>query len=189
MTLDGTWHDVSATAIFEEYCQRDQQGNPTQFWKKMCHVMTDKCAEALCIRKSFPDDVAGVYTEEEMMQAEMYVPPPAIQNPDVKLLDIEENPTIRENRIDESSVRENRTTEKKEGRQKISVSQMTEISDLLSQCSEEYRESFWNSLSTQKVTDWSDVTNELYPKIKNALYKQIEIEKKGKEKIEMEKTK
>jgi hypothetical protein len=56
---------------------------------------------------------------------------------------------------------------------------MTEISDLLSQCSEDYKEKFWKSLSTQKFSDWSDITVEFYPKIKTSLNTQIEKEKKN----------
>jgi hypothetical protein len=205
MTDDGTWHEVSATAFFDEYCQRDGQGQPTQFWKKFRHVMIAKCAETLALRKAFPGDLSAIRTEEEMEQAEVFVPAPASQlatdlkqfESDTKTMQdnfpkqlIEKyTPGIKGNLLAEAVVPENRPTEKKAMKEKISVTQMTEISDLLSQCSQDYKESFWSSLSTQKVTDWSDVTNELYPKIKAALYKQIEIEKKRREKIELDKTK
>ncbi len=65
MTLDGTWHEVAATAYFSEY-------NPGvgPFWKKMPHAMLAKCAEALALRKSFPEQLSGVYTKEEMDQAD-----------------------------------------------------------------------------------------------------------------------
>lgn len=64
MTEDGTWHEVAATAYFSEY-------NPGvgPFWKKMPHAMISKCAEALALRKAFPDQLSGVYTKEEMDQA------------------------------------------------------------------------------------------------------------------------
>jgi phage recombination protein Bet len=75
MTDDGTWHEVAATAFFEEYCQmtKEYQGKPsqpTQFWLKMGHTMIAKCAEALALRKAFPNDLSGIYTKEEMEQAD-----------------------------------------------------------------------------------------------------------------------
>lgn len=73
MTDDGTWHEVAATAFFHEYCQKKKDGSPTQFWLNMGHTMIAKCAEALALRKAFPGDLSGVYTEDEMKQAEVEV--------------------------------------------------------------------------------------------------------------------
>lgn len=169
ITSDGTWHEVSATAFFEEYCQRDTQGNPTQFWKKFRHVMIAKCAETLALRKAFPGDLSAIRTEEEMMQDELV---PAIEvNPIQTSTDTNMVP------IETSAVRENRTVEKKKHKEKISASQMTEVSELLSKCSDEYKEKFWASLATQKFSDWSDISQEYYPKIKSSLEKKIEMEK------------
>lgn len=69
-TQDGTWHEIAATAFYDEYVQRQKDGKPTRFWLQMGHNQIAKCAEALALRKAFPGDLSGVYTKEEMEQAE-----------------------------------------------------------------------------------------------------------------------
>lgn len=86
----GTWHDVwlspespaaakvsvkrgggvfSAVAIFKEYAPV-YNGKLSGMWATKPALMIAKCAEALALRKAFPSDMSGIYTDDEMSRAD-----------------------------------------------------------------------------------------------------------------------
>lgn len=87
----GRWHDVwlsdappaaakvtvvrngqrfPAIALFREYAGTKKDGSLTKMWAEKGALMIAKCAEALALRKAFPQDLSGLYTADEMSKAD-----------------------------------------------------------------------------------------------------------------------
>lgn len=96
---NGVWHDVwlspeppaaakvsvkrgggvfSAVAIFKEYAPV-YNGKLSGMWATKPALMIAKCAEALALRKAFPSDMSGIYTDDEMSRAEDVSAPTVVE--------------------------------------------------------------------------------------------------------------
>jgi phage recombination protein Bet len=81
----GAGHPFTGVARFADY--NAGQG----LWSKMGATMIAKCSEALALRKAFPADLSGVYSTDEMEQAEVQpvtvtaAPAPALPAGDAKI--------------------------------------------------------------------------------------------------------
>ena len=81
--VHGQVAEFPATARWSEYVQqkdewvnnqRTGKKTVTDMWAKMPHTMLGKCAEALALRKAFPAELSGVYSDVEMQQADNAAP-------------------------------------------------------------------------------------------------------------------
>lgn len=61
---------IWAVALYESY---KQEYSPV--WNKMPEQMLAKCAESLALRKAFPNDLSGIYSDSEMAQSENHERP------------------------------------------------------------------------------------------------------------------
>ena len=85
--VGGTWHEVAATAHMSEYAAKKKDGTMTNMWATKPHIMLAKCAEALALRRAFPAELSGLYTDEEMQQADSMrdvTPAPKVEKPKVE---------------------------------------------------------------------------------------------------------
>jgi hypothetical protein len=67
---EGFAEPLVRVALYRSYAQTKKDGSPNAMWAKMADVMLAKCAESLALRAAFPNELSGLYSAEEMGQAE-----------------------------------------------------------------------------------------------------------------------
>jgi phage recombination protein Bet len=60
-----------ALAYWQFYAQKKSNGELNNIWTKGSAHMLCKCAEALALRMAFPNELSGLYTSDEMAQADV----------------------------------------------------------------------------------------------------------------------
>jgi phage recombination protein Bet len=60
----------TAVALYAEYVQTKNSGEPNAMWSRMPANQLAKCAEAARAAQGVPQDLSGIYTDEEMGQAD-----------------------------------------------------------------------------------------------------------------------
>lgn len=69
----------TASVFWAEYVQTKRGGEVTNMWRQRPFGQLGKCAEAAALRKAFPEESGGLYTEEELRDDTSFIQPAQAQ--------------------------------------------------------------------------------------------------------------
>lgn len=88
VTVKRNGEDFPAVALWSEYAAKKRDGNLTAMWRDRPAGQLAKCAEALALRKAFPQDLSGIYTGDEMEHADRQPPEQRVSAADFAPMDV-----------------------------------------------------------------------------------------------------
>lgn len=74
----------SGVARYAAYVDTDYEGKPKNQWKTNAEGQLEKCAEAKALRRAFPEDLGGLYSDAEMEHLDDETPRESIQGQTIR---------------------------------------------------------------------------------------------------------
>src|SRR5580700_2335040 len=151
---EGFLSALYSVALFSDYAQKKKDGNLTIFWETKAALMLAKCAESQALRRAFPQELSGMYTSEEMMQADT---------------DVQDAEVIHETPPQSNGATDQQPTEAP----RITVEQQNILKALLNSLGERAKWCAAQVFAGDKISKMSDLPNARFAGVKSWLEKQL----------------